>query len=693
MRVSVNWLREYIDFDCSVEELAQRLTMAGLEVEESHELSSDDFVAAGGSGSVCDTVWDIKVLANRGDWLSMIGVAREVASLVGGTARVPQPVVAEVDPPASDLVKISIDADDLCRRYAGVIIKGVAIKESPGWLKDRIIAAGMRPINNVVDITNYVMFELGQPLHAFDYSLLKGREIIVRRARAGETITSIDGTERRLDPDMLVIADAERPVAIAGVMGGADSEISEQTQEILVESANFNCTSVRRTSKRLGMVTESSYRFERSVDPSICALAAWRAAELIAELGGGSVARGIVDVYPSPVEPARIDLRPRRVNDVMGLDIDAQTMLACLRSLEIEAEPNDGLISCVVPTARQDLTREIDLVEEVGRVYGYDKMPATLPARSLQGKDSLEGAFTERLRRILMGCGCQEVLTHSLVDSSLNELVGRPDSVLKLRNTLSEDLDSMRIALAPNLLQVIARNQAFGTSDLSIFEIGKTYGQDDGAIWECRSIAGAMIGRSWHNAWGLPDNAVEADFYWCKGAVESLLGGLGITNAEFSECSTRILHPTRAAKVLVNGKIIGVLGEASPEAIEFFDIKGRPCIFELVFDHLMDVTPALPKYQPLPRYPALYRHLAVVVPESVSYDAIRGVVFEEDAGLVEGVDLLDVYKGSQIAEDSRSLTISVVFRSASRTLTDDEVNTVLTNIREALRLRFNAAFR
>lgn len=693
MRVPTQWLADYMDLSAPLHELAEKLTMAGLEVEEVLELSRDDFAAAGGSGTRDETVWNVKVTPNRGDWLSMIGVARELGPLVGQRKRMPAVDVPVTDPPASEFVKIRIDDPDLCRRYVGAVIRGVRIAESPDWIKDRLIAAGMRPINNVVDVTNYVMLELGQPLHAFDLSLLRGSQIIVRRARPGETITSIDDAERKLDPDMLVIADAERPVAIAGVMGGAESEISEQTQDILVESANFNSVSIRRTSKRLNMVTESSYRFEREVDPSICAVAALRAAQLIRELGGGEVARGAVDVYPTPVEPASLSARPERVNTVLGTNIAPADMVRFLSSLEIDAELSDGLIACCVPTFRSDITREIDIVEEVGRVYGYESMPMTLPRSSMQGKDSREGAFRDRLRRILMSCGAQEVLTHSLVDGALAELAGKSGVRVSVRNPLSEDLDSMRASLVPNLLQVLSRNQAFGNTDLSVFEIGKVYYQSGGEIGERSAVAGAMVGGQWRSAWSLPANALDADFFLCKGMVENLLDGLGIAGAVFEEVSDPILHPTRAARVVVAGQQIGILGEVAPGAADALDVRGRPCAFEIDFDSLLCVSPDVLTYREVARYPALYRHLAVVVSDSMKYRDVERAVLASGQGLIEDVSLLDVYKGEPVASDHRSLTLSMVFRSLERTLTDDEVNSVLERVREALRRETGASFR
>jgi phenylalanyl-tRNA synthetase beta chain len=681
MKLPIGWLREYLDFSCPLDELADALTMAGLEVEEIAQVEGD-------------TVLDVKVTPNRGDWLSVIGVAREAAPLVGSKARMPEPKVDGSGPQSSELIKIDIEDPDLCGRYVGVVVRGVEIKPSPEWMRDRLAAAGMRPINNIVDITNYVMLELGQPLHAFDLKLLREARIIVRRARAGEKIISLDGSERELSQDMLVIADSEHPVAIAGVMGGLDSEIGEQTQDILVESANFTSTSIRRTCKRLGMVTESSYRFERGVDPSITATAALRAAELMCELAGGEVARGIVDVRPRPVEPRVVEARPSRVNSVLGTEIAAESMVEHLNGLEIETTLKNGVLVSRVPTFRQDITREIDLVEEIGRAYGYQNLPMTLPKARQQGKDSRDGQFRDKLRRILMSCGGQEVLTHSLVDSKLSELAGRCGQCIKLRNPLSEDLDSMRTVLIPNLLGVIQRNQSFGTNDVCIFEIGKVYFRtSDGELDERLAIAGAMTGSMWRSAWGLPANALESDFFLCKGAVESLLDGLGIGSAEYVEVSDPVLHPTRAAKVLVGGKEIGIVGEVSPKAMETLDVRGRALAYELDFEALMNCVPEVLKYRQLPRYPALHRHLAVVVSDDTNYEQLARIIAESGKGFIEQVELLDVYKGEQVGEGRSSLTMSMVFRSREKTLTDEQVNSVLDEVKEALARSLGACFR
>lgn len=681
MKLPIGWLRELIDFDCPPQVLADKLTMAGLEVEEIAQVADE-------------IVFDVKVTPNRGDWLSVLGVARETAPLVGKAVRWPEPAVEGAKPSTSEHISIDIEDPELCGRYVGVVVRGVKIEHSPDWMQTRLIAAGMRPINNIVDITNYVMLELGQPLHAFDLHLLHDGRIIVRKARAGEKITSLDGSARELTQDMLVIADGDRPVAIAGIMGGLDSEISANTRDILIESANFAGTSIRRTSKRLGLVTESSYRFERGVDPSITLIAALRAAELLRDLAGGEVAEGVVDARPAPVEPWRIKTRPQRANAILGIDLTPEVMLRHLNGLQIKTTLEDGVLVSIVPTFRPDITAEIDIIEEIGRASGYENLPLTLPRSHKQGADSSEGLFKDKVRGILMSCGGQEVLTHSLVDSDMTELAGRGDLMIRLHNPLTEDIDSMRAMLTPNLLGVIERNQAYGCGDICIFEIGKIYFRTpEGGYDEKLMIAGAMAGNMWRSAWSRPVEALESDFFLCKGVVESLLDALGITDVEFVSAADPVLHPTRSANVLVGGVRVGIIGEASPAFAEAFDLKGRAQVYELDFGALMRCAPEVLKYKALPKYPALHRHIAVVVSDDVKYERLESIIRESGKGFIESIELLDVYKGEQIGPRKASLTISMVFRSREKTLTDEEVNSVLDRVKKILADDLNASIR
>ncbi|MGI6295946.1 MAG: phenylalanine--tRNA ligase subunit beta [Armatimonadota bacterium] len=681
MKLPISWLKELIDFNCPLDELADKLTMAGLEVEEVTQIGDE-------------TVFDVKVTPNRGDWLSVLGVAREAAPLVGASVKMPEPKVTGTAPAASELVSIEIKDPDLCGRYVGVVVRGAKIEPSPDWMQARLIAAGMRPINNIVDVTNYVMLELGQPLHAFDLDLLNSSRVVVRRAKKGEKITSLDGTPRDLCEDMLVIADADRPVAIAGVMGGLDTEISENTKDILIEAANFAGTSIRRTSKHLGMVTEASYRFERGVDPSVADVAALRAAELMCEIAGGKAAEGVVDVYPTPAEARQVTTRVERANAMLGINLSAESMVDYLNGLHIKTTLNGDILTSTVPTFRPDVTREIDVIEEIGRAYGYENLPMTLPKAQKQGSDSKEGLFRDRVRRILMSCGGQEVLTHSLVDSDLAEIYGRSDQIIRLRNILTEDTDSMRPMITPNLLGVIERNQSHGINDICIFEIGKVYLKTPGGeLIEKLAISGAVAGNLWRSSWSLPTGALESDFFICKGIVESLFDALGVTQVQYIESDDPLLHPTRRGRILINGVEVGIIGEVAPSVAEELDLKCRVNVYELDFETLMSFVPDTLTYRHVAKYPALHRHMAVVVPDDVKYERLEAIIAESGKGYIEQIRLLDVYRGEQVGTGRASLTVSMVFRSPEKTLTDEEVNSVLGSVKEALTRDIGAGFR
>lgn len=694
MKVPVEWISEYLKIEAPVEELADELTMAGLEVEEINTFPASELAKSGGiADERDDRVMVTKVTPNRGDWLSMIGVAREAAAFTGWEFRMPEPSVEEKEGEVSSFINIGIDAPDLCRRYVGVVIRNIKIKESPDWMKNRLIRAGMRPINNIVDITNYVMLELGQPLHAFDYDLLQGKQIIVRRARDGETITSIDGLERKLRPETLVIADRDRAVAIAGVMGGSDSEVTENTKNIMLESANFDAVSIRRTSKTLPLTTESSYRFERGVDISVTSLAARRAAELMRDLADAEIVPGIVDVFPGKTEPLKIEVRPERVNWLLGTNLSADEMVSNLRKLQISAEV-DGAITVTIPTFRTDMALEVDVIEEIARVHGYEDMAETLPASPMHGKDSSEGKFVQNLREILMACGLQEALTQSLVDPVAVDITGMVDQSLAVRNPLSEDASKLRVMIAPNLLQVIERNQSIGIKDLGIFEIGKVYRKlPKGDMTEFRTVAGAMVGSQWANSWNLSKEALVADFYLTKGAVESMLARLGIKGAMFTPVEHPMLHAARAAKITVGDVELGIIGEVAPDVLERLGLRGRPCVFELKVSELIWLMPESSIYKQLPRFPAIHRHLALVIGRDVPYANVCRTILETGGDIIKDVDLMDVYTGPHIGEDERSLTLSVVFRSRERTLTDDDVNGVLESIKGRLASEYNARLR
>lgn len=695
MRVPVEWLNEYVETGGSIEVLADSLTMAGLEVEEIVSIDPEELIHAGGSYDDADSrVMLVKVTPNRGDWLSLIGVAREVAAFTHGSVRMPDPKDNGVPPSSESEIKITIKDPDICNRYVGVIVRNVTVKDSPDWMKNRLIRAGMRPINNIVDITNYVMLEMGQPLHAFDYGLLEGKEVIVRRANNGERITTLDGIERELDPDMLVIADKHRAVGLAGVMGGFDSEVKPDTKNILIESAHFNPVSIRKTSKKLGIVTESSYRFERSVDIGTADLAVRRAAELMRDLADGEIAEGLVDVYPGKDDLYSITIRPERVNSMLGTGLSVSEIVALLEKYQISASLVEKGVMVTVPTFRPDIRLEADVIEEVARAYGYENIGSTLPTAPLQGKDSDTGLFVQELRRTLISSGMQEVLTHSLIDHNSIRIAGQEDSIF-VRNPLSWETAGMRTMLSPNLLRVIVRNQAAGIRDMSIYEIGKVYSRLDSEdiVTERLSVSGAMIGNQWASAWNLNKDAMAADFFLIKGVVENLFDLLKIPDVKFEPTEHPMLHPTRSARIATGEVELGVIGEIAPEVVSELDIKGRPHIFELSVEQLRSLVPEKIVYEHLPRFPALYRHLAAVVKRDVPYGELSRAVFEAGGAILEDVSLLDVYVGPHVSEDEQSLTLSIVFRSRERTLTDEEINAVLENIKDRLVAEFKAIFR
>ncbi|MBP5092585.1 MAG: phenylalanine--tRNA ligase subunit beta [Abditibacteriota bacterium] len=694
MKLSVNHLKNYVDINIPVKELADKLTMTGLEVEEIKDAPKAFFTAQGGAGVADDTIFDVKVTPNRGDWLSLIGVAREVAPICGTEVKIPAAEVKGPGAPTSDSVKITVTDSDLCKRYVGVAVRNVKIGPSPDWMKDVLVAAGMRPINNIVDITNYVMLELGQPLHAFDMDLIDGKEVIVRVAKDGEKIKTLDGEDRELTSQNLVIADSHKPVAVAGVMGGFDSEIGDNVKNVLIESANFDAVSVRRTSKRLGLSTEASFRYERGVDVNIAGLAAARAAELMAEYAGGEVACEAIDVYPNKVEPIVINARVARINGMLGTDFGGEEMAKYLESLDIKTTVKGDMLECVIPTFRVDIVKEIDLVEEVGRMFGYDNLEPTLPASSSGGKDTAAGVLRDKIRRILVSSALQEVLTHSLVSSKIAELTDMTDTMLKIKNPMNEDLDVMRSSIMPNLMGIAARNQALGINDVFVFETGKVYwDKPDKGIGENLSAAGLMLGNMWNNGWGINTSAADADFFMCKGLTENLFADLGIKNVKYIAAKAPAYHPTRCAAIYVGDVKLGVVGEVAPDTCRFFDVSGRPCAFELDFDAIRSVTPEIIRHSELSRYPGSYRHIAVVAEEKYKVGEILAAINAVNEELVESVKFIDIYRGVPIESGKKSVTFAFVFRSLKGTLKDEEVNAALENIKAELVKRFDCTFR
>ncbi len=683
MRLSVEWIKEYVPIDADAETIANSLTMAGLEVEEKAESS-------------LGAVLDIKVTPNRGDCLSVIGVSRELSAAFKVELKSLPSSANNFEEPPGFVVKIA--APESCGRYAGRLIRNIRIAPSPKWMQDRLIAAGMRPINNVVDITNYVMLETGQPLHAFDFDTLKGGRIEVRHAVAGEVLTTLDGIERTLSPSMLVIADALRPVALAGVMGGAETEVGENTTTLLLESASFTPLVVRRAAKALDMRTEASYRFERGVDPQGVLLALDRASTLFAELEVGDVVWSGVDNVSELLSPRTLTLRTNRVCEMLGFHVPSDVIIDTLHRLGITAGVKHFEETLfVIPTWRPDLVREIDLVEEVGRILGYEHIPECLPhGNSTQGGDSKWGQFAEILRDVLTGAGIQEIVGHTLIAESEFEDPRTAEHRTAIRSALSAELSGLRRSLLPGLIDVVERNARRGSTPLHFFEIGHVFSkhttQESVEYRETTSVAGVFAGPASTGNWRRVTRSNAIDFYDAKGIVDGVLKAANITHHTILASDDPRFHPGRSGTILVDGKIIGVIGELHPTLVSGLTVRERLIAFELDFDFLLQQKSQAKRFVPLSQYQGVVRDIAPRVSENLDFASITSTIATVQSSIIESINLTDIYTGPHVPEGTKSLTISFSLRSNTGTLTEEEVNSTMQQVRTALENNCGATF-
>ena len=665
MNVSYKWLKDYCDFDAPVDELIEMLTIAGSEVE-GYEKAGDDYCI------------ELEIKSNRPDLLGAIGIAREIAAIVRKPLMKPS-VDFEPDPRhVGSWTSVEVAAPDLCPRYTARVISGVKVGQSPRWLAERLEAVGLRPINNVVDITNYVLMEIGQPLHAFDCDTLAGHKIIVRRAAAGEVITTIDGEERRLAGENLIIADANRPVAVAGVMGGADTEVSSATKTVVLESAVFDPISVRRTARALGLQTDSSYRFERGVDPVGAEWASRRAAAMIAELCGGKVAEGIIDVNAMSLEPRKVSLRVPQLRRILGIDIPADDAAEILRLLEFDVlSASEALIEVAVPTFRAgDVYREIDLVEEVGRIHGFDKVPVK-SAMAIEIGPVSKYEHCERLvRDVLAGCGFNEAISSSFLTPAMAAAVQLwPGEIVRLANPLRSEESAMRPCLMPSLLHVKAINRNRGVPRCEMFELGKIF-------------LGPMVEKT-------ALCIIEEDgFYELKGVVELLLDRFGLAaRCSMEPAGLEIFKQDRGMKVTCDARVIGFFGEIAESAEAGFDLKQPLWMAELDFDALAGLAVLERKSEEVPRHPAVDRDMAIVVDEAVTWREIVECIDSAPEPLRESVTFLNAYRGKQIEAGKKSVAFALRYRSADRTLTNEEVNEAQQRLAARLEKKLTAALR
>ena len=805
MKVSLNWLRDFVDISMDLKDLAHLLTMAGLEVEGIHPvgqvfdkvvvseiesvrkhpnadrltlvsvrtggwtvpvvcgatnikagqrvplalvgaklpngaeikkskirgeisegmLCSETELGLGGDASgimilsadaplgkdlgealgLKDTVLEISVTPNRPDCLCILGMAREIAALTRQKIRTPRLILPDAGQEIHQKTSVTIQDPDLCPRYVARMIEGVTIGPSPAWMKNRLERVGIRSINNVVDVTNYIMVEVGQSLHAFDFRFLEKGRIVVRRAKAGEVFVTLDGAKRLLDAEMLMICDGIKPVAIAGVMGGLNSEIREDTRTVFLESAYFDPMGNRKTALKLGLETEAAYRFGRGVDYGGALSAANRAAQLIQELSGGRVVEGAVDAYPVPLQPNRIGLDVRKANQFLGTEIPAAQVKDHLEALGLEVqEESDHVFRVIPPSFRGDLVREIDLVEEIARLDGYDRIPVTLPkgvpAPSSEEKQR-ESRVEKRVIEILTHYGYDEVLTYSFTSPvSLDGIDLPPDDPrrrqVRIVNPLSEDLVVLRTSLIPGLMETARYNFSWKNSNFKIFELKRVFVPQEGERLprEVRFLAAVAAWLETDLHWAVPPRPV--DFYDIKGCVEDLLEGLRIPEPRFVRAAdVPYLHPGKAARILVGETEIGVLGEVHPRVTEryAFPDKAEVHLCEVNFELLLKWAGAENQFRPLPRFPAVDRDLSLVVDQRLEAEKIMEVIRDLRHSILEGIQLFDVYRGAPIPEGKKGLSYRIRYQSRDRTLTDEEVNEVHEKVIQRLGEVFQAELR
>jgi phenylalanyl-tRNA synthetase beta chain len=812
MKVTLNWLKQYVDFDWTPEQLAERLTLLGLEVEGVRKIAGEfegvvvaqiltrDKVPASDKLSVCkvndgktertiicgaqnhqpgdkvplilpnyalplkpgdkepfvikerkvfgivsqgmmcspkelgladdaegllilradakvgqpfaeylgrtggDVVFDLEVTPNRPDLNSVIGIAREIAAVTGHPLQVPGVTCQGAGEPVENLVSVRLEDPELCPRYTARVVRGVRIGPSPDWLRSTLEKVGIRSINNVVDVTNYVMLECGQPLHAFDYHRLAsgagGRPtIVVRRAQAGECFVTLDGQKRTLTRDMLLIADEQKGIALAGIMGGQNTEINDRTTDVLIESAYFSPTNIRRTSKALGLRSESSYRFERGADIGICDWASRRCAQLILDTAGGAPAEGVVDAYPQPAPERHITLRHRKVDELLGVAVPPATQMRLLENLglrRVAAPAPAGQVTFTVPTWRVDLKREADLIEEIERLYGLDQVPAT-PPRGAVGQNPFDAVHDQiaDVRRLLCGLGLHEVQGQTLIAQS-EIRNSKSEEIVVLANPLSADMDVLRPSLLPGLLRILRHNVTRKNGDVAVFEVGRVFRRAEEAgrpPREERRVALALTGRRHAAFWSGDDRDAKFDLYDLKGIIEELLEHLGIRGLS---CARRAASTTlflESATVNLGKQPLGELGQLLPALAREYDLRDAVLLAELNLDLLIARRASGKSFKPLPQFPAIRRDVAMLVPETTTHEAVLQTVKQAKPANLESVELFDVFRGQNVPAGHKSLAYAFTYRSADKTLTDAEVNAAHLKLVEACKAQLKATVR
>ena len=652
-----------------------------LDHQDSFELGMDVRDVLG----INDALIEFEITSNRPDCRSIIGIAREAAVTLGKELKYPEIKVNGSDEEMSFEIDIQTD---LCKRYCGRVVKDVKVGPSPYWMQRKLIEAGMRPINNIVDITNYVMLELGQPLHAFDLDDIKYNKMTVKMAEEGEKFTTLDGVERTLTSDMLVIGNQDKTLDLAGIMGGENSEIKDTTTSIFIEGASFAKENIRATSKKLGLRTEASSRFEKGIDINLTEAAVNRACQLIEELGCGTVLNGMLDYYPQKEEVQKVTVNPVRINKLLGVNVPMDQFINILESLEFKCNlVSSEVLELEVPTFRLDITEDADILEEIARIYGYDNIPAAnLEGNATAGVKTDKQKFIDNVKANSIACGLNEILTYSFVSPRGVDKINlcaddEKRNFVKIMNPLGEETSVMRTTLIPNMLDVISTNISHKVEEVSAFECGNTFTPQEGLPVESKKYCVGMYGK-------------EVDFFVLKGVVESVLNNVGLKGYEIEPETTNLtFHPGRCAKIVYNNIYIGTFGELHPDVIENYNLGQRVYVAEIDIDTVFENITLTKSYNPLPKYPSTSRDIALIVKDEVFVKQIEDIIKSNGEDLVESYKLFDVYKGAQIEKGHKSIAYSITYRSKYKTLTDEDVAKVHEKILSELSEKLNANLR
>lgn len=679
MRISVDWLNEFVKLDLPVSDLVKLLAMIGLVVESVEEINND-------------IVLEIETYANRPDTLGHLGIAREISAFLGlPLVKKTWPII-EFEKRTEDLIGVEILEELLCPRYCGLVVKDVSVGPSPDWLRQRIEAMGLKPINNVVDVTNYVLFATGQPIHAFDFSKIEGSRILIRKAKKGEQLCDLEGRMLNLNPDMLVIADASKPVAIAGVIGGEASAITSSTTEVFIESACFDPVSIRMTAKKLGISTESSYRFERGTDISFPPEAARMVASLLAQMGG-LVSSGLIDVYPRPSKVKQVTLRRPRVSALLGCEVESEFIEKTLTNLGFSLKSKSKESWLVeVPSFRVDIDREADLVEEIARFYGYDRIPSVVaPAKHFELPANKKREKIRRLKTILLNQGFDEVINFSFANPEFEKVIGSQLKAIELQNPISQKASFLRTTLLSGLLETVSWNLNRGLDGVYIFEAGNIYYQEEDVFKEEIRLALAATGLfSEGGWWGSPE---EADFFKLKGAIEAMFEFLRYVPFEFEAAEQPAYERNVCLEVLYKGQPLGYLGMIRREIAAHFSIDQPVYAAELDLAGLLEKQPKPFQFAAVPKFPAITRDLSILIDKKISYQEVLAVLKKLNQPYLETIELQDRFSGAPIPADKVSMTFRFRYRNPLRTLQSEEVDKIERDIVAYLRAALNIQLR